>query len=158
MKAMKSVTMFGAVALAAALLVTNGHSQQGSRTAVAADGTPLVTIRELMEQTITSASNTLWNAWEPPSDEEWVALEEAAITMLVATQANALGGTGPNDNEWVAQPAWRAFNQAMLNASMDALRAIRARDHESLLDAGDVLYPSCEGCHIAFNPGVAGQQ
>jgi hypothetical protein len=158
MKAMKVLPALAIVATAAALFVTAGHSQQGSRTSAAADGTPLVSILELMEQTITPATNTLWNAWEPPTDDaEWVVLEEAAITMLVAVQATALGGTGPDDNEWAAQPAWRAFNQVMLNATSTMLTAIRERDHDTLLDAGDLLYQSCESCHRAFNPGVVNQ-
>src|SRR5690606_18466810 len=95
-----------------------------------ADGQPLVTIKEVMEKTITPASNTLWNAFDPPTDEaQWLALEEAAVTMLVASQAVAIGGTGPMDAKWVAEPAWKAFNQIMINASDDALAAVRARDH-----------------------------
>jgi hypothetical protein len=125
----------------------------------AADGRPLVTIKELMEKTITPATNTLWNAFEPPTtDEQWTALEEAAITLLVAANVTALGGTGPMDSEWIKEPAWKAFNQVMINAGHDALQAIRARDHDALLAAGDVLYPPCEGCHLQFNPGVANPQ
>jgi hypothetical protein len=123
-----------------------------------ADGRPLVTIRELMEKTITPATNTLWAAYEPPStDEQWLALEEAAVTLLAAANVAALGGTGPRDNEWVKEPAWKAFNQIMIDAGYDALAAIRARDHEALLAAADVMYPPCEGCHLQFNPGVVGQ-
>jgi cytochrome c556 len=58
------------------------------------------------------------------------------------------------DNEWAAEATWQAFNQVMINASRDALAAARARDHDALLAAGDVLYPPCEGCHQQFNPGV----
>jgi cytochrome c556 len=76
--------------------------------------------------------------------------------MLVAAQVNALGGTGAMDGAWASEPAWQAFNRVMLDASRDALAAARARDHDALLAAGDVLYPPCEGCHLQFNPGVAG--
>jgi hypothetical protein len=62
------------------------------------------------------------------------------------------------DSEWIKEPAWKAFNQVMINAGYDALQAIRARDHDALLAAGDVLYPPCEGCHLQFNPGVANPQ
>jgi cytochrome c556 len=121
--------------------------------------TPLVTIKELMEKTITPATNTIWNAYEPPTEEEqWAALEEAAVTLLVAANVNALGGTGPMDEEWAQQPSWKAFNQVMIRAGLDALAAIRARDHAALLQAGDVLYPPCEGCHQQFNPGVVNAQ
>jgi cytochrome c556 len=126
----------------------------------AASGTkPLVTIKELMEKTITPATNTIWNAYDPPTtDEQWQALEEAAVTLLAAAYITAQGGAGPMDTEWAKQPAWQAFNQVMIGAGQDALAAIRARDHDALLVASDVLYPPCEGCHMQFNPGVVNAQ
>lgn len=119
---------------------------------------PTVPIKQLMETTITDASNALWNASDPPtSAEQWAALEKAALALIAATKINALGGTGPMDNEWAKQPAWQPFNDAMLRASESALAAIRAKNHAALLEAGDVLYPPCEGCHALFNPGVVNQ-
>ena len=117
---------------------------------------PLVTIREVMEKTITPATNTLWNVPETPTDEQWAALEEAAVTLLVAANVVAAGGTGEKDAEWVKQPAWHAFNLALIEAGNAALKAVRARDVAALASAGDVLYPPCEGCHKLFNPGVVG--
>ncbi|MBN1239918.1 MAG: hypothetical protein JXB36_15555 [Gammaproteobacteria bacterium] len=149
------LSAFAAVAVAA--LAAPSSAQQAE---AAEEGfTPLVSIRELMEQTITPATNTIWGAYEPPTEEEqWKALEEAAVTLLAAANVNALGGTGPMDNEWVQQPSWKAFNDVMIQAGQDALEAIRARDHDALLEAGDVLYPPCEGCHQQFNPGVVNAQ
>jgi hypothetical protein len=151
--------LFAAVALGLGLAVLVrpiGAQESGTRVA---DGSPLVTIKELMEKTIAPSTNTLWAAYEPPTEEaQWVALEEAAVTLLVAANVAALGGTGPADNDWVEQPAWQAFNQLMTEAGKDALEAIRARDHAALLAAGDVLYPPCEGCHLQFNPGVVDSQ
>ena len=153
---MKTFRFFFVLGCLPALLSVLPSSAQESQ--LPADGSPLVSIKEVMEQTITPASNTLWNAFDPPSEEaQWLALEEAAVTMLVASQAVALGGTGPMDADWVVEPAWKAFNQIMINASADALAAVRARDHDALLDAGDILYPPCEGCHTQYNPGVIGQ-
>ena len=142
------------LALAIAILPAGAQAPAGA----VADGRPLVTIKELMEKTITPATNTLWNVPEKPTDEEWAALEEAAVTLLVATHVTALGGTGPMDNDWAKQPAWKAFNQAMLNAGTMALAAVRSRDTEALIASGDVLYPPCEGCHSQFNPGVVDTQ
>lgn len=120
---------------------------------------PAVSIRELMEKTITPASNTIWSFYEAPTEEsDWLKLEEAAVTMLAASSLTAAGGTGPSDGEWVRDPRWQAFNKVMLDASQAALVAIRARDHDALLEASDILYPPCEGCHTQFNPGVIGAQ
>jgi hypothetical protein len=119
---------------------------------------PLVSVLELMQQTVTPATNQLWSAYEEPStDAEWQKMEEAAITLLAASSLAATGGTGPMDNEWAAQPAWQAFNQAMIAAGKSALEASRKRDQEALLAAGDSLLPPCEGCHQQFNPAVVNQ-
>jgi cytochrome c556 len=117
-----------------------------------------MTTKQLMETTITDTSNAIWNAFDAPaSDEQWAALEKAALALIDATKLNAVGGTGPMDKEWAAQPAWKPFNEAMRQASDAALQAARARDHKALLAAGDVLYAPCEGCHLQFNPGVVNQ-
>jgi len=113
-----------------------------------------LTIREIMESVITPASDTLWAVEDPQNGEEWRALEHAAIATIAASTLVAQGGAGPEDNEWASKPEWRAFNEVMLKAAMDALAAIRARDLDALFAANDALYPPCEGCHVAFNPGV----
>lgn len=121
-------------------------------TIVAADNE--MTVKEVMESVITPATNTLWSAEDPQSDEEWQLLEDAAITTINAGILVALGGTGTNDAEWASKPEWKAFNDVMIKAAMDALEAIRERNIDDLFVATDILYPPCEGCHIAFNPGV----
>ena len=120
--------------------------------------TPVVTVKEVMEKTITPATNTLWNVPESPTDEQWTALEEAAVTLLVAANSIAAGGAGPMDLKWAAAPEWQAFDRVMIEAGASALRAIRARNPEALISVGDVLYPPCEGCHMRFNPAVVEQQ
>ena len=116
---------------------------------------PLVSVMELMQQTITPATNQLWSAWEPPeTPADWRLMEEAAITLLGASSLNATGGTGEMDNTWVQDPRWQAFNQAMIDAGQAALDAIREQDADALITAGDLLLPPCEGCHQSFNPAV----
>ena len=54
-------------------LVSDLAAQQAAESAA---GRPLVSIKELMEKTITPATNTIWGAYDPPADEaEWIALE-----------------------------------------------------------------------------------
>jgi cytochrome c556 len=149
--AMATVTLAAAIALAGASFAQppNGTGEPPR---------PTVPIKQLMETTITDASNALWSASDPPtSAEQWAALEKAALALIEAAKINAVGGTGPMDNEWAKQPAWKPFNDTMLHASESALAAIRAKNHAALLEAGDVLYPPCEGCHALFNPGVVNQ-
>jgi cytochrome c556 len=113
-----------------------------------------VTVKEVMEKTITPATNALWNVADSPTDEQWAALEEAAVTLLVAANAVGEGGAGPMDSLWARDPAWQAYNRVLIAAGTAALAAVRARDVPALVSAGDVLYPPCEGCHKQFNPAL----
>jgi hypothetical protein len=144
-----------AVAAVVLSFLAVGHAQPPT---AAAEERSLVTIKEVMELTITPATNTLWGAPDRPTDEEWAALEQASVTLLVAADVIARGGAGQHDVEWARNPAWVAFNAVMVEAGLDALKATRARDRDALAVAGDVLYPPCEGCHLQFNPGVAAGQ
>jgi cytochrome c556 len=140
-------------------LIAIGLSTQAQQPGSAAGFEPLVSIMELMQQTITPATNQIWSAYQEPSTPaEWRAMEEAAITLLAASSLNATGGTGPMDNEWARQPAWQAFNSVMVEAGKIALEASRNQDQEKLLEAGDLLLPPCEGCHQQFNPAVVDAQ
>jgi hypothetical protein len=118
---------------------------------------PGVSIKEVMESLITPMTNILWGVDDPKTDEEWSVLEDAAISVIASGTLINLGGTGPQDNDWVKDPAWLAFSKVMTNAGEDSLKAIRNRDLEALFEAGNVLYPPCEGCHLQFNPGVINQ-
>ena len=128
------------------------HIEQAKVTAL-----PQVSINEVMESVIVPATNTLWGADDPQTDEEWQQLEDAAVMVIAAGSAISLGGSGPRDNEWVQSPAWKAFAVEMTVAAVDSLEAIRARDIEALFEAGYVMYPPCESCHKQFNPAVTGQ-
>ena len=120
---------------------------------------PQVSVMELMQQTITPATDQLWSAYRgPETDAEWREMENAAVTLLAASSLTGVGGTGPMDNDWAQDPAWQAYNQAMIAAGRAALDASKAKDLDALLAAGDILLAPCEGCHQQFNPAVVNTQ
>ena len=150
---MKKLVLACAVAASLTFAAALLRAQDGASVAHAR-----LTVKEVMEKTITPVTNTLWNLPDTPTDAQWASLEEAAVTLLVAANAVGEGGDGPMDEQWAKNPAYQAFNRAMIEAGNAALTAVRARNLEALQAAGDVLYPPCEGCHNAFNPGVVGAQ
>jgi malic enzyme len=153
---MRKTTVLLGIATGAGLLLSDVVVRAEESSVVFA---PLVSVREIMELTITPATNKLWSAWEEPaSDAEWRQMEEAAITLLAASNLIALGGNGSMDMEWAQQPAWKTINATMIAAGQAALAASRNRDQQALLAAGDNLLPPCEGCHQLFNPGVVDAQ
>lgn len=118
------------------------------------DPVPAMSIMDLMVTVITPATDTLWGIEDPQTDEEWQAFIDAANIVIEAGKTVKAGGTGPNDNTWASDPAWDAFADVMISAGIDALEAARMQDVDAMFDAGGVLYPPCEECHIQFNPGV----
>jgi hypothetical protein len=118
---------------------------------------PLLSIKQVMESVITPATNTLWEIYEPTTDDDWQRLEQAAITTITAAVLTGQGGSGENDMKSVKEPAYQVFNQLVIKAASDALVAIQNRDVDAFLKASDELYPPCESCHLTYNPGVANQ-
>jgi hypothetical protein len=110
-----------------------------------------------MTAIITPATNTLWGVEDPQTDAEWKVLEDAALVVIDAGKQVQKGGAGPNDEQWAREPDWQDFALELTDAAESGLRAIQDRDLEALFEANDVLYPPCEGCHLKFHPGVAGE-
>jgi hypothetical protein len=102
------------------------------------------------------ASEPLWlDAYEPPkTPDRWLEAEYNAYQMAVSGKLIQLAGTGPNDADWVMEPQWKNFADAMSAAGMDALKAAQAKDVTALNAAGDRLVAACEACHKEFKPGL----
>lgn len=113
-------------------------------------------ILELMTAVITPATDTLWGAYDPQTEEEWQSLDEAAVVVIDTFEAIRDGGSGPNDDTWAATPGFQAYIDEEIDAARLMQSAIVARDADALLTAGDALYQPCETCHLDFNPAVQG--
>ncbi len=116
------------------------------------------TIMEAMVVTITPATDTLWGADDPQTDDEWQVLDDAAVTVIETFEKMRDGGAGPNDNSWAADNKFLAYIDEEVAAANAARQAIAARDLDSLFEAGDALYTPCETCHIDFNPAVSAEE
>jgi hypothetical protein len=135
-------------------------AEQAQATAPAAAPAPAITlpvsINAVMVALVDHASEPLWlDAYEPPKTaDRWLETEYNAYQMAMSGKLIQLAGTGPNDVDWVAQPQWKNFADAMSAAGMDALAAAKAKDAAALNAAGDRLVASCESCHKEFKPGL----
>jgi len=119
---------------------------------------PTMSIMELMVTVVTPATDTLWGIEDPQTDEDWQVFIDAADTVIDSGRTIKVGGTGPNDRTWAADPAWQALADRLIGAGEDARTAAENRDIDAMFTAGEVLYPPCEECHLQFNPGVTGEQ
>ena len=117
---------------------------------------PTMSVNDLMISVVTPATDTLWGIEDPQTDDEWQVFIDAAEAVIDAGKTIKVGGTGPSDNEWAQDPEWQAFADQLIRAGEDARLAAQNKDLEAMYTAGEVLYPPCEECHIAFHPGVQG--
>jgi cytochrome c556 len=80
----------------------------------------------------------------PRSDQEWAAVQQSAGRLTEA--AKTLSAQAPATNG----ANWLKFSQSMGDAVNRASAAANAKNVDAVLDAGDVLYESCEGCHKQY--------
>jgi hypothetical protein len=115
-----------------------------------------ISLNEVMVALINHAANPIWRAdWDQPStDEEWLEVERLAYQIQVGGALLQFPGTGPMDDEWVADPAWNGFAQQMSEAGRHAVNSARSKDQTLIRRAGDQLVQSCESCHSAFKPDL----
>ncbi len=111
-----------------------------------------VSLNDMMVALINHSADPIWVAdWNAPkSDRDWRELERHAYQLHVGGSLLPIPGTGPVDDEWVAEPGWTKWSFELRDSGMDAIRAIQARDPGAIRLAGDRIVEACEGCHIEF--------
>ncbi len=138
--------------LAGALLITGCAAE-------APAGPPLDmrhTTRDLMAGMIDASADALWDAvgtiwdengenhWEPETEEEWLAVTGAAMTLIESGNLLMLGSRARDTDQWIT------FSQQMIDAAAVALEAARAEDPEAIFDSGEVVYNACNNCHNIY--------
>ncbi len=114
---------------------------------------PGLNIREVMLSVIAPMTNKLWAASDIRSDEQWLELEQAAMTVIAAGTVVAQGGPDGAYSEQAKNADWQEYTQQMMAAARQAVRAIQNHDEAALFAAGnEALYPPCENCHATYLP------
>lgn len=112
---------------------------------------PLLTVRQVMTGIIEPATNTIWGAYQLQSDDEWMEVQNAALSVIGAGNLLTLGGAGEDEQAMAQESDWMRFNNEVISAAREVIAAVEARDEEALFNAGnDSLYPPCESCHQIY--------
>jgi cytochrome c556 len=118
-------------------------------------------------ETVVSAKGIQEKA--PHTDEEWKEVRRHAIMLLEATNLLqipgrhvAKAGEKADDPKVELAPdqieekigkdrgAWIKYAHGLHDATMEAFKAIEAKDSEGLLNAGDGIDNACEKCHLEY--------
>ena len=117
---------------------------------------PAVSINAVMVAWIDHAAHELWDAEyqgnAPKNDADWRRLERHAVQLLASATLISLGGTGQLDHEWSQQPGWKSEAQALRDAAIACLNAVRSKNFEAVVAANGPLTEACESCHEEFKP------
>jgi hypothetical protein len=84
----------------------------------------------------------------PTTDEEWIAIENAAVTLAESGNLLMLEGRARDTGDWMTAA------QEMIDSSILVLKAAEAKDVSGLLDSGGKVYNSCVLCHEKYRPGL----
>jgi cytochrome c556 len=119
---------------------------------------PVSSINELLVMIVDRPGELLWDVEKaghaPRSAEAWYQLENHAVEVASAGTLIQLGGTGPNDMGWAAEPKWQASATAMITAAQHARLAAHAKDLPDLVKANGEIVDACEACHKVFKPNI----
>jgi hypothetical protein len=118
-------------------------------------------------ETVVSAKGVEEKA--PHTDEEWKNVRRHAIMLMEATNLLQIPGRhvarpgekaedpkvelAPEQIEDMInkdRPAWIKYAHALHDATMEAFKAIEAKDKDKLLDVGNDIDEACEKCHLQY--------
>ena len=100
----------------------------------------------LMKAVIIPASDAVFVVGKAPpkSEREWAAVASGASRLVDAGKVLA------NEAPLEGTADWIRLANAMADAAAVAGKAAREKNVDAALDAGDVLYTTCEDCHRQF--------
>src|SRR5215510_15262629 len=118
-------------------------------------------------ETVVSAKGVEEKA--PHTDEEWKEVRRHAIMLMEATNLLqipgrhvAKAGEKADDPKVELAPeqiedminkdraAWIKYAHGLHDATMEALKAVEAKDKDKLLDVGNGIDEACEKCHLQY--------
>jgi len=111
-------------------------------------------INAIMVAMVDWSAHEIWEAGyaETMTGRNWLTVKQYATELLAAGTLVSLGGTGRADSVWVVQDRWQMWAGRLIDDTKDILGAIEEQDQARLLEAGEKLVVTCEGCHSDFKP------
>ena len=117
---------------------------------------PMADVQQLMVSIVDPAADILWGAvgtviseegideWSPRTDEEWAAVQNAAVVVMEAGNLLMIGDRA-RDNL-----AWMRMADNLVDAGALALEAAESKNPDALLDVGADVYYACDRCHNLY--------
>ena len=145
--------MAGGMFLAGCSKTESVHSASTVAAPVAPTFKVVAPSRQIMlAMTIPASDKVFGAAAEPPTtDEQWVAVERAALELAESGNLLLIPGRAVDEAEW------SQYSHMLIDTASKAYAAAQAKDIDGVSDAGNVIYEACEGCHKKYMPQPAAQ-
>ena len=82
----------------------------------------------------------------PETEEEWLAVENAAFVVAEAGNLLMMDGRALDDGPWMT------MSQALIDIGRRAIEVAEARDEQAVFDVGAEMYFVCTQCHATYAP------
>ncbi len=121
----------------------------------------IANMKDLMLNVLDPAADTLWESVgtiltvegtfekAPSTDDEWAGVRAGAIQLAESGNLLMLPSRSGGSEEWIAQ------SRALIEASNRAIKAIEAKDKDTLFTIGGDIYDVCTNCHRQFALNLA---
>ena len=118
--------------------------------------TPVATVKQIMKGIVTPAAMVVFNSVSttvsirgieekfPRDDAEWEEVGTSAAALIESGNLLMLGTRAIDKGDWVK------MSQALIDAGMQALKAVDAKSTEAVLVAGEKVNESCDNCHQRY--------
>ena len=119
---------------------------------------PVASVEELMEGTVQPAAEVFWGSVSttisaagieekfPKTDEEWEAVWGGAMTIAESGNLLMMPSRMREDADWTR------LSTALVDIGVEAAKAARTRNPETVLEVGERVYNVCTECHMKFIP------
>ncbi len=107
---------------------------------------PVATVNQLMKAIVIPTSDAVFQvAIEGPQDDEaWAAVQNSALLLAESGNLLMIGDRAKDTGDWIKAA------QALIEAGTVAFKAAEAKNVDALIEAGDQVYATCEGCHERY--------
>jgi hypothetical protein len=144
------------IAYAVIAVGTLGLWSCSSTPAAATRSTPVADMKLLMEAMMDPAADVIWGSVgtiitlegteerSPKTDEEWMAVRNAAVTVAESGNLLTMPGRTKDEAEWTKE------TQAITEVAARIIKAADAHDRNAIFDLGAEMYGVCTSCHQQY--------
>jgi hypothetical protein len=130
------------------MAVVLGLFLAGAAMAQAPTYQPVGTVRQIMLGIVKPTSDIIFSVpGKPPkTDEEWAAVQNAALMLAETGNLLMMPGRSKDNGEWMKNA------KDLVSTSAAIFKFANAKDAKTLEDLGDKLDENCESCHGKYLP------